>query len=246
MPNPQKNKKNTNAPSKNDKVIDEIIELLTHDKDSIIKDISDGNINYQLSSQQVDNILKKIYEQKQYEEIVNKLYDLYTERATNGLPECFIKICETIKKNGSIRKKGIPQPENYLATLWQYNEASISDRIKRISETENRVNGLMSKIGKIEPKIDEKVNKSKDSIITLTVTVLGIFTSITFSLTGSLSLLSNILNESNSFAEALFKYSLIGIFVANLIFLLLYIVSKMNNKSIAMHCSLCKDISYIC
>lgn len=116
-----------------------------------------------------------------------------------------------------------------------------------ISVSEKAFNKKLNVLGVKISKSDEKINSTKDSIITLTVTVLGIFSSLTFALSGSLSILNNTFNTGNiSFLEMLFRYGLVSLFVTNILFLLLYCIARLNNKSIAMHCSKCQTRSTVC
>lgn len=159
-------------------------------------------------------------------------------------------ICEDLGKT----KKDISD-ENYYKTIIKYFEEKIGETKKQLSANEKIVSGmnggleeLYNKVSGYDEIIKEKINETKDKLITLTVTVLGIFCSLTFSLSGSLGLLNGVFSSQNSsFAEALFKFSLIGMFVANLVFLLIYCIARLNNKSLAMHCSKCTEkYSEIC
>lgn len=136
--------------------------------------------------------------------------------------------------------------ETYYKTIVEYFNDGIQDLTQVVNTEKTNVNTLSNKIENYDKIVNEKIQDAKDKLITLTVTVLGIFCSLTFSLSGSLGILNNVFSSGDSFAESLFKYSLIGIFVANLVFLLIYTISKINNKSIAMHCAKCKTVSSIC
>lgn len=125
------------------------------------------------------------------------------------------------------------------------NEQSLQDSVfsymrENIAILESKHKEAIEMLENEANRTDRKINETKDKLITLTVTVLGIFCSLTFSLSGSLGLLNGVFSTQNSsFAEALFKFSLIGMFVANLVFLLIYCIARLNNKSLAMHCSKC-------
>lgn len=87
-------------------------------------------------------------------------------------------------------------------------------------------------------EFEDKLFGIKDTIILLTVTVLGIFCSITFALSGSLNILNNALDTSKySIFEVMLRCSVLGLFVVNIVFLLMYAISKLIGRSLAMNCT---------
>ncbi len=248
------------------KLKNEIVDLLLLDFEESLKKIQDEHIEYTLTKTQTESIVKYILNHDKFETIENNLFNL--NHISESLPE-FIKIIyENYNNVLKAQNKNIAPPPNYAISSIEYIKVQQTEAAKKIAKSERLLSELLDKSDKIQEDFEtktnevqenfekktqkvrtdfeEKISKTKDSIILLTVTVLGIFSSLTFSLSGSLSILNNVFDTGNSLAETLFKFSLIGIFVADLIFLLIYAIAKINNKSIAMHCSRCKTTSYIC
>lgn len=222
----------------------EIVDLLLLNSKEIVAKFQEGYEEFTITEKQADSIVKHILKQKNVEIIENNLFDLQSSK--EDLPDFIKSIYQSYRNELSIKNKSVTLPSNYTITSIEYIKVQQAEAAEKITESEKLLAELLDDTKNIRQEFEERINKTKDSIILLTVTVLGIFSSLTFSLSGSLSILNNVFNEENSFAETLFKYSMVGIFVANLIFLLIYTIAKINNKSIAMHCSRCKTTSYIC
>ncbi len=222
----------------------EIIALLLLDSEQILNKIQVDFEEYTITEKQANSIVNHILKSKSVETIENNLFDLYSSK--KDLPDFIKCIYQSYRNALSIKNKSVKLPSNYTITSIEYIKAQQAEATEKIAESEKLLSKLLGDSKNIRQEFEERINKTKDSIILLTVTVLGIFSSLTFSLSGSLSILNNVFDTGNSLAETLFKFSLIGIFVADLIFLLIYTIAKINNKSIAMHCSRCKTTSYIC
>lgn len=222
--------------SKNNIIADEIINLLRLDIDEIIENVK-NNIKYELTSTDINDLMLKIDADKDSEAIQSNLYEL---NIREDIPDFLKCIYENYNNHLVNLKKSISRPKSYNTSTIDYIRALQVESFKKVQTAELNLNDLINETKEIPNQIDKKINDAKDKLITLTVTVLGIFCSLTFALSGSLSILNSVFDTNNtSFAESLFKFSLIGMFVANLVFLLIYCIARLNNKSLAMHCSKC-------
>ena len=222
----------------------EIVGLLLLDPDEIIKKVQEQYEECEINESQFSSIVNHILKSKNVETIENKLFDLYNSK--KDLPVFIKNLYQSYIKTLRAKNEKIKQPDNYTITSIEYIKTQQAESANKIANYEKLLSNLLDDSKNLRVEFEQKINKTKDSIILLTVTVLGIFSSLTFSLSGSLGILNNVFDTGNSLAETLFKFSLIGIFVADLVFLLIYAIAKINNKSIAMHCSKCKTTSYIC
>lgn len=230
-----------NKPTTQKDVVTEIFKLLSCDCDVIIEKIEKEPIDYLLNRQQIKDILEKIFTHEKAENNLSAL-----KNSNIRLPNFLQIINKEYEEFLRAKDDKKIQPINYDITSEAYRTKQQSEFTQSVIDTKTTSAKLLDDLEKLKNEYEEKISQTKDGLITLTVTVLGIFSSLTFALSGSLNILDNVFETGNTFAETLFKYSLVGFFVANLIFLLLYTISKMNNKSIAMHCSKCKTFSSAC
>lgn len=161
-----------------------------------------------------------------------------------------------ISKQYNTLKKQLSLLNKKIGTMEQ-TEQLFSNSIKAFNDMKSDVETLQQTSGKLSKDLegavghlnnaDKKIQQSKDSVIALTVTVLSIFASITLAFSGSLSALNNLFNAANlNIFEAIFKFAMVGLFVADIMFFLIYCIAKLNNKSIAMHCGRNRMINHVC
>ncbi|MEY8381988.1 hypothetical protein AALG83_02300 [Christensenellaceae bacterium 44-20] len=84
----------------------------------------------------------------------------------------------------------------------------------------------------------KKAKKDIDGFNAQSITVLGIFAGIVMAFTGAFSLLGSAFSQINavSFYRLLFLVLLVGFVLINSIFILIYMVGKLVNKSVASNC----------
>lgn len=121
----------------------------------------------------------------------------------------------------------------------------ISLEQQRIIFSQNRehsiFSGLIDEINnstqKAQMEIDNKTKQIKDELNSSVISVLGVFSAVVMVFFGGLNVLGNILSTMNEacILRVTFIAALTGIIVFNIIFLLLYFIAKLLNKSIAIN-----------
>lgn len=237
-----------------DNAIEDLIKRLANEKSysKEKKSIDIGKVkniyanNYEPSVTKISNIVVKILNDdlKKGEGLLVKLGSLKEEidRSTNNVPK-------------DIKSKFALLYENVNKEIGRYNlmskmiDSKIEDRKNTDNtisvELQNRINGY------------EKVIKESQNIATLTrqelgrmentfeqnsissITSLTIFSAVILTLSGGAEFISGIYSgmAEGSKYRLVFTTATIGLVLFNLLYLLLFVVSKMTNKSIAFECN---------
>lgn len=130
--------------------------------------------------------------------------------------------------------------KNILAV--QQNSGASAGRIdqldERISKIENQVTGAVNKTYEVTKelgKVDGKLERNSMS----SITTLTIFSAVILAFTGSITFTAGVFKGMADVSpyRIVFVTSIIGVIIFNLIFMLLYIVSRMVGKSIGCRCA---------
>jgi hypothetical protein len=217
-----------------DKMLEELINNLAQD--------------YELDDKKLKNYVtefKKIYSDKyrhEYSNITRVLFSLSDDEQRDYLPEKIKNIRDQIT-DGDVRKS--------LDKLWDHiNLENIrSAELRKISVNaqrqlntfENKINktqeDIKDDVGEIYNKMDE-VNKKMESAQISYVSILGIFSSITFALFGGLDILAQVFSKVTNLSDhnTFWGIMAIGGFVAfsifNLLNVLLYSIGRIVNRDI--------------
>lgn len=94
-------------------------------------------------------------------------------------------------------------------------------------------------------RMNDKMNDNLNLVTTNSVTILGIFVAIAFAGFGGIKIINDVTSiisvRGVGVCKILFLCAVLGFILFNILFLLLYIISRLTNKSIAMTCVYVKN-----
>jgi hypothetical protein len=149
----------------------------------------------------------------------------------------FEKLGKSIDKEG----KRINTLSNQIEEKIDFFKKQAEDLTEATKKIEKEKKDMEQKASNLETQLN--------NVYTQVVSILGIFTAIVFAMFGGVTMLNTIVqtlaNNKMGFVKGMSICILIGLAIFNILYLLLYAVSKLINKSIAYNVSIKDDISVI-
>lgn len=141
-----------------------------------------------------------------------------------------IQIWSTIsQKNNEIYKQ---TEESIQEVKGIFNDELEKAKLQIEAFTEKELSTYSKAIEDKDQKMNERIEGYGEKMTTLSITILGIFTGISFLVTGGVNLTSTILSSNGSMANIMMRWSMLGFGIFSLLLLLLYGVSDLIGKRI--------------
>lgn len=146
------------------------------------------------------------------------LYEFSTAKGDTNIRECIRKLLD----HTNLELARI----NYVST--------IDDKIINASDIENSINGVGVRVAEQEEKV-EKLERSTDSAYSNYISILGIFSAIVLVFFGGTTIFSNVISgmHETPVEKSILICVLTGIVVYDIIFMFIYFLSKLLDRSIS-------------
>lgn len=177
-------------------------------KDEIIKKSVSSQVE---SDNNLKNLLKNVIKLSDHVNLEIGRYNLLTEKINR------IVIEKAVKEN--------PQ---------KVHDQDIEDRLNRLEKSQEKSENTVLNAAEKLDKVDEKLERNSMS----SITTLTIFSAVILAFTGSITFTSGVFSGMTAVSSfrIVFITALIGLVVFNLIFMLLFIVGRMVDKSVCCKC----------
>lgn len=212
--------------------------------ESMIKPIEDVNA----IEEKVKDIYKKIEngfrdDRLLYSTISNKVYEMQDEELDDLQSICEQLVLYAENKNDSSIVKIVLKLTDHV-NLALAQERFILDKNKNtLNESEREIQKFIDK--------EKDLTRKIDNLTTQTISILGIFTAISFVVFGGISSASSILTNANklSMVKLMLLTSIWSLAISNLVFFLLYFMAKLSEISIKTNtrrgANICRRHPYI-
>lgn len=182
-------------------------------------------------------IIKEYYNNSNLDEYENKIFKLIDHIQLEMYRDEHIK-----KGYQNAILSMVDETKNDIKTFDEKIHEELNGKYEDLNTKYEEINNVYKEMNKKSSTINKNIKvqrKNLDNLYTSIISILGIFAAIVIAFFGGLSILGSVLQNMHNVSKYRLSFTvlLIGLFMYNVIFMLLYIISKLTNKKIKSKCN---------